>query len=158
MASTLKCKVCGIEIEKGNRGSGKLYCSISCGWRARNEKRRVGTRGQFRIVSKSSKSEPGQATSGPTIASAADWKRYIQEKFELGPTELALLNLAASALDASIRAAALVERDGLILSGQPHPGLQIADVNARAFRALVKQLNFPIETDEGAHSLTAVIR
>lgn len=82
--------------------------------------------------------------SGLSERAAALW-RDVHDEFELAPAEVELLTEACRALDRADEAAAVVDRDGLVVSdrfGSPkaHPAIDV-ERSARAFfAAAVKQL------------------
>jgi hypothetical protein len=128
---------------------------LSCGWKARNEKRRIHDRTTLRLVTESprqldipqlsnDKATAPAASPGLGIVALA-WLKTVQETFELTPTEAVLAEMAACALDVASKARELLSREGVLRYGEPHPAVRVEADSSAAYLRLIKQLNFPTQ-------------
>jgi hypothetical protein len=90
--------------------------------------------------------------------SPAQWRERILQLFRLDSTEILVLDRAVTALRRIRDAEALIDKEGLMLRGAPHPALRIEREQANLFRQLIKQLNFNGAEDEDVDGKIIPIR
>ena len=110
------CTVCGNETPRGRHGSPKLYCSSSCAWKARNERRRAREGRVLRLV-KDGKPTPAKPPTDPCLTdlkpAARAWLESVLSQWNIGDDARELTKAAAVALSRAIEARAVLDREGL---------------------------------------------
>jgi predicted nucleic acid-binding Zn ribbon protein len=134
--NSLHCAFCGAEIERGRHGSQKRYCGARCGWNFRNQKRRGG----LMLV-------PPRATPAADIPGMMGGEKlhdWLLDTFDFSPHELVTVNLIKTAANNASKAAEILEREGVVLGGRPHPAVVVYNTSVATFQRLIRQLHFPV--------------